>query len=744
MALFDVIMENPNSKKSKTLITSIGIFWKLLKWTFLVGFISFIGLFIIVITHLPPMGEIENPQLDLSTQIYSADGSLLGNLYKTENRIYARLDEISPHVVSALVATEDRRFFSHNGVDALSLFAVFKDVITFQGARGGSTITMQLARNLYDQVGRERSVIRKMKEMIVGIILEKRFTKDEILQAYLNTTCFFGDSYGIEMASRTLFNKPSKNLELKEAALLVGLLKGPDAYHPIRKPEKAKARRNTVLDQMVKYGYLEFTEGEKLKNEDLGIKFKPGKNPASVAPYFREQVKKFLKEWTKNKGYDIYSDGLKVVTTIDSKMQYYAEKAVEEHLKQLQMTFESEFKRTGIPWKKNPEILDRAVRNSRRYQNSKKAGMSEKEIQVMFNEKVRMRIWTYKGEADTLMSLRDSVAHYLKFLETGFTAMDPWSGEIKTWVGGINYRHFQLDHVADSKRQVGSTFKPFVYAAAFEDGKIKPCDKVLDIPVIIELPDGKIWSPDNSGGGDEGMMNYLEALAKSKNQVTGKVMKLVGPEKVCEIAHRLGITSQLNCVHSLALGTTDLNVLEMVRAYASFVNQGFRVNPFFISRIEDKNGVVLEEFKPYKTAALDPNTAYLMVRMLMNVVNSPYGTASRLRSKYQFDIPAGGKTGTTQDNSDGWYVGFTPDLVAGAWVGCSDRRVRFLSTGYGQGANMALPIWAIFMKYVYADSKITMPRRTFLPPEGFDIPLDCPPLEGDSLTGNDQLPQFDK
>jgi penicillin-binding protein 1A len=690
-------------------------------------FLILLALVIYVGVNLPPMAELENPQLDLSTQIYSADGALLGNIYNSENRIFTPLNEISTHVVDALVATEDVRFFDHSGVDGTALIAVMKDRILHGRSRGGSTLTMQLSRNLYRAVGKDDSFLRKIKEMVVSTIVERRFTKEEILQGYLNTSCFFRDTYGIEMGSRTLFGKKANELEIQEAALLVGMLKGPTQYDPVYRPEKSLARRNTVIDQMVKYQKLTADKGEELKKLPLGLKYSRGKNPTStLAPYFRDHVRRFLRDWAKGKNIDLYRDGLKVYTTIDSRMQGYAEKAVEEHLRELQKQLNKELA-NNKPWVKEPSMLDKSMKESQRFKSMTEAGASNAEIKKAFNQKEKMRVWTWEGERDTTLTPMDSLIHYIKFLETGFLAMDPFTGEIRAWVGGINYKHFQYDHVADGRRQVGSTFKPIVYAAAFDEGRFEPCNTVLDIPVAIELPDGKIWSPKNSGGGDEGLMNYMEALAKSKNQVTACLMKNLGPELICQYARELGVESPLNCVPSLCLGTSDLTVMEMTRVYCAFANYGYKVKPFFVARIEDKNGQILAEFVPEKNQAIDSSTAYIMARMLMNVVDHPSGTAHRLRTKYHFKNPMGGKTGTTQNNTDGWFMGITPHLVAGAWVGGADNRIRFSSTAYGQGANMALPIWAIFFKYVYADKKnINLPMDDFKPPSHFKGNLSCP------------------
>lgn len=738
---------------------------KIFRWIFLgtLGIIligSTIFIFI-VSNNLPPMNDIENPQLDLSTRIYTADGEILGTFHNAENRVFIPLDSMSPWVKPALLATEDIRFESHSGIDPRTPFTIIKDLITKRRLRGGSSITQQLARNLYNQVGRENSIARKIKEAIVAVILESRFTKDEIMQAYLNTTSFYGTSYGIEMGAQTLFSKSAADLDLHETALLIGLLKGPSYYSPTRNEERATDRRNTVLDQMKKYQSslneafpdLRLTDRkiQEARDKGLELNFQAGGNSRNIAPYFRDQVKRDVTAILDEKGldekYNLYTDGLKVYTTLDSRMQNYAEKAVKEHLSDLQKTFNSEFKRLGAPWSKNKQILEDAMKQSDRWRQGKKAGLSDKEIEESFENPAKMQLWTWEGAVDTTMTPLDSLIHYIAFLQTGFMSMDPHTGEIKAWVGGIDYGHFKLDHVKQTKRQVGSTFKPIVYAAGMKELH-KPCDQVLDVPVTIELPDGKVWHPTNSGGKDDGLITYYDGLSRSKNQVTAYLMKELGPKRVCEYARALGIRSDLDCVPSLCLGTSSLNVFEMTSVYSTFVNSGIYTEPYLISRIEDKTGRVLYQHVPKIKEALDPETAFTMVRMLQGVVDNLQGTGHRLRTKYKFQNQIGGKTGTTQNNTDGWFMGVTPDLVSGVWVGCDDSRLRFQRTLYGQGANMALPIFGIYMKYVYADEKIGLSQEPFETPEGYQMTTFCPapkknsfwdPEEGDPEEYLDRL-----
>lgn len=693
--------------------------------------LSFIGIILWVSGDLPPMNDIENPKLDISTQIFTADGEKLGSLHNGQDRDYLPIDSMSHWVKDALIATEDVRFYNHSGIDTWTPFTIVKDVVIHQRLRGGSSISQQLARNLYNQVGRENSIFRKVKEAIVAVVLESRFTKNEIMAAYLNTTTFYGNSYGIEMGAQTLFSKSARDLELHEAALMIGLLKGPTYYNPRRHAERALNRRNTVLDQMEKYDVITKKQAKEARELDLGLHYRQGGNSSVMAAYFKDQVKKELKDWKEQTGKDVdlYRDGLRVFTTMDSRMQRYAEKAVTEHLSQLQVTFNRELNKGKDPFKEYPEILKKEMKNSWRWKSAENGGMSTRDIESSFKEKVSMRIFTWdKGMVDTLMTPMDSIIYHQKFLQTGFMSMDPKSGEIKAWVGGIGYDAFKYDHVRQGKRQVGSTFKPFVYTALFERGLKTPCDKVLDMPIAIDLPNGQVWRPQNSGGKDQGLITYYEGLSRSINKATASAMKEVGPDAVCKVAKRLGIESNLDCVYALALGTSDVNVYEMVGAYSALANGGTYTKPYLINRIEDKNGNILYQHTPEIREAVDPITAFTVIRMMQGVIDHLGGTATRLRGTYKFKNQIAGKTGTTQNNSDGWFIGITPNLVSGVWVGCDDRRIRFRSTAYGQGANMALPIWAIYMKYVYADKAIDLPAEPFVAPEGY-IEFVCPTKE---------------
>ncbi|RMG54059.1 MAG: PBP1A family penicillin-binding protein [Bacteroidetes bacterium] len=693
------------------------------------GFIALcvLGFLIFVSTDLPPMDLIENPDSDLSTQLISADGVVLQKFYSRENRVAVHLNEISPHVVNALIATEDVRFYGHSGIDPMSFFSILAGLVKDGEIRGGSTITMQLARNLYDEVGRRSTIIRKLKEYLVSGYIERRFTKQEVMEAYLNTVNIYGDSYGIETTANRLFDKRAKDLTIEESALIVGMLKGQGVYNPFRHPERTQQRRNTILSQMVKYGFLDSTQVDidSLKAIPLSAALVEQEQVhiRGLAPYFREHVREKVKAWCDANGYNLYTDGLRIYTTLDSRMQAHAEAAMKAHMKTLQQDFDRVEDRGQRPLRSEPGILRDLQRRSQRYINAKKAGKSESEIDQEFEEKIRMRVFTWEGEQDTLMSPMDSLRHYARFLEAGMVSIDPATGEVKAWVGGIDYKYFKYDHVATGRRQVGSTFKPFVYGAAIENG-YTPCDKFLNQPVVFENPGGGRWSPKNSDGKIGGLMTLREALANSVNLVSARLMKELTPRTVAQFAYNMGIQSELDEVPSLCLGTTDLSVMELTSAYSTFANQGTRVVPRVITRIEDRSGNVVATFEPEVKDVLNQEKAYLILELLKGVVDQ--GTGQRLRYRYQLRGEIGGKTGTTQNHSDGWFIGVTPNLVTGVWVGAADRRMRFRSIAFGQGANMALPIWALYMKQVYNDPRIGLSEDSRFPrPAGLKVDLSC-------------------
>ncbi len=692
---------------------------------------------------LPSFEELENPKSNLATEIISSDGVVLGK-YFFENRSNVKFEDISPNMVNALIATEDIRFYKHSGIDVRALVRAIKGLVTSQSSGGASTITQQLAKMLFTKKpasGFER-IMQKFKEWIIAVKLERQYTKEEILTMYLNKFDFINNAVGIKSAAQIYFNTNPSELSIEESAVLVGMLKNPSFYNPNRRLLKTQERRNVVLSQMKKYNYISSSEFDSISNLPVVLDFKKASHNIGLAPYLREYLRGQIKKWCDNKekpdgsNYNLYTDGLKIYTTIHSKMQQYAEEAVHSHISALQQDFYTHWKGfTNAPFPKDfstsqiNAILEQGMKRSERYRKLKNTSLTQKEIKTIFNQKVPMKVFSWKGEIDTIMSPMDSIRYYKYFIHSGLMSMDPITGHVKAYVGGINYKHFKYDHVKVGRRQVGSTFKPFLYALALQEG-YSPCYEVPNVPVIFEkdkwgLPD-KDWIPKNSDDKFNGiLMNLKFGMANSINTVTAYIMKQFGPHSVLDFAKKMGITSNLDPVPSICLGTFDLSVYEMVGAYSTFVNKGIWTEPIIVQRIEDKNGILLDDFSPKTSEAMSETTANLMVRMLQGVVDGVYnphadtklGTGVRLRRKYQFENEIGGKTGTTQNNSDGWFMGITPNLVTGVWAGNEDRSVHFRSTFYGQGANMALPIWAEYMQKVYQDS-ITLG----IFPEKFDIP----------------------
>lgn len=717
---------------------------------------------------LPTFEELENPNSNIATEVFSSDGKLLGN-YFIENRSNVQYGDLSPNLVNALIATEDIRFKEHSGVDLRGLARVLvRTVILRQSAGGGSTLTQQLAKNLFPRkdLSKLELVVRKLKEWIIAAQLEKSYTKEEILAMYLNTVSFGSHSYGIKSAARTFFNKTQDSLQVQEAAVLVGLLKAPSYYNPNRNPERSKIRRNTVMGQMKKYELLTEAEYDSLSVLPIELSYTAQDHSSGHATYFREYLRGQISKWCRthtkpesNEPYNLYKDGLKIYTTINSTMQNYAEQAVSEHLGgELQGQFFEHWKGvknapfSRLSKKEMENSLNGDKKRSQRYNvligkecgNCGRRGkyvarIKEKDeeffecsaddcnfknpvtpvdsIDAIFNRPVKMTVYSERGEIDTVMTPMDSIRYYKYFLHAGFMSMDPHSGHVKAWVGGINYKHFQFDHVKLSKRQVGSTFKPFVYTLAM-DAKWSPCTKIPNVPVTFEKGEYgilKSWTPRNSGSEFDGLMLSLKfGLANSINSMTAYVMKNFGPTSVIRMAKNMGIQSDLDTVPSLCLGTSDLSVHEMVGAYSTFANKGVWTEPIIVTRIEDSKGNILEEFLPKQKEAMSEEAASLMLHMLMGVVSGVYdeeaekriGTAVRLRFKYKLRGHIAGKTGTTQNYSDGWFMGVTPNLVSGVWVGCEDRAVHFRRLSLGQGANMALPVWALYMKKIYADGSL--------------------------------------
>ena len=701
---------------------------------------------------LPTFDQLENPKNNLATEIISEDGVVLGK-YFFENRSKVKYKELPENLIDALIATEDIRFREHSGVDGRSfLRALFGVIIKKNNAGGASTITQQLAKMLFTKKpssGVER-IMQKLKEWIISAQLEKRYTKNEIITMYLNRFDWVNNAVGIKSASRVYFNKEPAHLSVEESAMLVGMLKNPSLYNPHRREGLTRERRNVVLSQMKKYNFISDSIFINLHKKPIKLDFKKASHNEGLAPYFREHLRGVLKTWCKKnkrpdgENYNLYTDGLKVYTTINSRLQQFAEEGVKTHISSLQKDFYNHWKGyTKAPypddfeWEQINDIIDQGMRRSDRYKKLKKRGKNESEIKVIFKKPVSMTLFSWNGEIDTVLSPRDSIWYNKYFIHSGMMSMDPVTGHVKAYVGGINYKHFKYDHVVHGKRQVGSTFKPFLYSLAIQEG-YSPCYKVPNVPVVFDKNRWgleKDWAPKNSGNEfDELSLTLKFGLANSINSITAYIMKQFGPQAVVDLAKKIGIKSKILAVPSLCLGTFDLSVYEMVGAYSTFVNKGVWIEPIFITKIEDKNGVILEEFTPNTQEAMSRQTADLMIRMLQGVVDGVYspeagkkrGTGVRLRYTYGFKNEMGGKTGTTQNQSDGWFIGITPNLVTGVWSGCEDRSAHFRDIYYGQGANMALPVYAEYLKRVYAD---TLNTRVF--PVAFDISktidvqLDC-------------------
>jgi len=692
--------------------------------------------------NLPKVDELLNPKNNQATVVYSGDMKIIGKYY-SENRVSVKFSQLDSDLVNALIATEDARFHEHSGVDVKALGRSVAGVFIGGNKGGGSTISQQLAKMMFPRrkLSKPMIVIQKMKEWIIATRLEKLYTKEEILSLYLNKFDFLNLAVGIKSASQIYFNRSQDSLNIDQAAMLIGMAKNPSLFNPKRHPDTTLHRRNVVMHQMVKYGYLSQQKYDSLKQLPLGLDFHPEDHNEGLATYFREYLREnFLAKWCKehinpetNEPYNIYNDGLKIYTTIDSRMQQYAEEAVTEHMTELQKLFSKEClnkKNAPFAWNVSKDeirnMMNSSMKRSERWQKLRERGLSDAEITETFYKPAQMRVYTLNGERDTTLTPYDSIKYYKSFLQTGFMAMEPQTGYVKAWVGGINHKHFKYDHVKVSKRQVGSTFKPFVYALAIQEG-YSPCYQVANVRTCITGEDGKEWCPDNSDGekGTGKMVTLKYALANSINYITAWIMKQYGPHAVVNLARRLGITSDIPEVPSICLGTPDISVFEMVAANSTFANKGTYIQPTFITRIEDKNGKVLEEFIPKSDEVFNEERAYAMISLMRGVVD--HGTGYRLRFKFKLMNQIAGKTGTTQHNADGWFIGLTPDLAAGAWVGGEDRSIHFNSIQEGQGASMALPIWGRFFQKVYADKTLKVTKGDFPRPAGLDpkLDLDC-------------------
>ncbi len=783
-------MEKQDNKRNKkrSLGTLLTLMW-LGFAAFIIGiFLFFVLVYNGVIGYMPPIEELKNPSDKFASVIYSADGKEIGRYFKnTGNRVYADFDEISQHVVDALIATEDSRFKEHSGIDAQALGRVLVKTLILQNrnAGGGSTITQQLAKQLYStpSSGLLSRAMQKPIEWMIAVKLERYYSKDEILKMYLNQFDFLYNAVGIKSAAWVYFGKKPEELNIQEAATLVGMAKNPSYYNPVRYNERTRERRNVVLEQMCKAGKLTRAEVDSLSALPLELSFHKVDHKDGIAPYFREELRRMLRatkpersnyrgwemqkflddstQWENNplfgwieknpkpdgSKYDIYNDGLKIYTTIDTRMQQYAEEAVAQHMgRYLQPAFNREIRgsRTA-PYTANRaelseiranHLIRAAIRNTDRYRQMKNAGFSREEIEREFNTPRDMKVFTYNGYVDTVMTPRDSVLYHKAFLRCGFMAMDPLNGHVKAYVGGPDFSSFQYDMVSTGRRQIGSTVKPFLYTYAMEEG-FTPCDMLSNTQPVITDESGRTWMPRNSGRARVGEMVDLRwALTNSNNWISARLISQLSPPALVRTMHNFGITSELPPVMSLCLGPSDVSVKEMVTAYTAFANQGMRVDPVFVTAIADNNGNIIAEFSPKHTEVISETAYYRILSMLLNVVDS--GTGRRLRGgPYNISAQLGGKTGTTNYNADGWFMGFTPQLVAGAWVGGDERYIHFSTMAYGQGAAMSLPIYGLFMKKVFADSSLPYSQSA-----RFDFPaeIDLCEKEDYGLAADEEAP----
>lgn len=739
-----------------------------IKWMWRLFFMGIVGLFLLFggaalewYGPMPDLQQLENPRTNLATQIISSDGEILGKYYLDDNRTPITYEELPQNMVQALIATEDERFYEHAGIDWRGTLRAF----AYLGKRGGaSTITQQLARQIFVGVrsrNKIKAVLQKAQEWVIAVQLEQRYTKNEILSLYLNKYDFGYQADGVRSAAKIFFNKTPQTLSIEESATLVGMLKNSSLYNPIRRPERVKERRNIVFQQMVRNELITQKEKDSLSQLPITINYTPESHREGLATYFRAYLKEFMDDWIaenpKPDGskHSLYRDGLRIFTTIDSRMQAMGEAAVDAHMKNLQQEFFRQNTKRANPTApfldlREGEIdtlMERTAYRTERWRKMKLAGIEESEILASFYEKVPMRIFSWKGEKDTVMTPMDSIRYYKHFLRASLMSMEPQSGHVKTWVGGFNYKHFQYDQVKQGRRQIGSTFKPFLYATAIDQLKLSPCDSLPDALYCIEpMKHGNMdaWCPKNSGDKYGRTRTLKNALANSVNTISARIMDLVGPRPVINLARKMGITSNLPAVPSIALGTPDISLFEMVGAYSTFANQGIYVKPVVITRIEDKNGRALYEVVPETQDVLSQEAAYVTVNLLQGVTKA--GSGARLRHAglektsyvyekvitgypYVFENPIAGKTGTTQNQSDGWFMGMVPNLATGVWVGGEDRAIHFKDIAFGQGATMALPIWAVYMKSLYENADLGISVEDFTAPEVLTIPIECEELD---------------
>ncbi len=739
-----------------------------IKWMWRLFFMGIVGLFLLFggaalewYGPMPDLQQLENPRTNLATQIISSDGEILGKYYLDDNRTPITYEELPQNMVQALIATEDERFYEHAGIDWRGTLRAF----AYLGKRGGaSTITQQLARQIFVGVrsrNKIKAVLQKAQEWVIAVQLEQRYTKNEILSLYLNKYDFGYQADGVRSAAKIFFNKTPQTLSIEESATLVGMLKNSSLYNPIRRPERVKERRNIVFQQMVRNELITQKEKDSLSQLPITINYTTESNREGLATYFRAYLKEFMDDWIaenpKPDGskHSLYRDGLRIFTTIDSRMQAMGEAAVDAHMKNLQQEFFRQNTKRANPTApfldlREGEIdtlMERTAYRTERWRKMKLARIEESEILASFYEKVPMRIFSWKGEKDTVMTPMDSIRYYKHFLRASLMSMEPQSGHVKTWVGGFNYKHFQYDQVKQGRRQIGSTFKPFLYATAIDQLKLSPCDSLPDALYCIEpMKHGNMdaWCPKNSGDKYGRTRTLKNALANSVNTISARIMDLVGPRPVINLARKMGITSNLPAVPSIALGTPDISLFEMVGAYSTFANQGIYVKPVVITRIEDKNGRALYEVVPETQDVLSQEAAYVTVNLLQGVTKA--GSGARLRHAglektsyvyekvitgypYVFENPIAGKTGTTQNQSDGWFMGMVPNLATGVWVGGEDRAIHFKDIAFGQGATMALPIWAVYMKSLYENADLGISVEDFTAPEVLTIPIECEELD---------------
>jgi penicillin-binding protein 1A len=764
------------SKKQETNDFSKYIRWF---WIVFLGGILSIGLIFLlaswgVFGEMPDHTVLENPKTNLATEIISSDGKTLGKFYFDDNRTPVDYSELPKNLVDALIATEDARFYDHSGIDARG---TLRAAIKLGSGGGASTISQQLAKQLFHGEGSKNiieRVLQKAKEWIIATRLERQYTKEEIIAQYFNIYDFGNNADGIRSASRIYFGKEPQDLNLKESAMLVGMFKNSSLYNPRRNPVGVKNRRNVVLAQMNKYEFIDEIVKDSLQKTELDLDYTPETHNAGIATYFREYLRDFMKQWIKDnpkpdgEKWSLYNDGLKIYTTIDSRMQQYAEDAVQKHMPRLQ----AEFDHQNTP-DRNPTapfleldldeidaLMKRSMRQSERWRHMKyDLKKSDKEIIESFDKPTQMEVFSWKGEIDTIMKPIDSMRYYKSFLHTGMMSMDPQTGHVKAWVGGVNYKHFQYDHVKQGKRQVGSTFKPFVYATAIDQLHLSPCDTLPNTQITIEANkygNPEPWTAKNSDGKYGGFKTLKNALANSTNTITARLMDKVGPQPVIDMAKNLGVEEEILPVPAIALGTPDLSVYEMVAAYSTFANKGVYNKPVLVTRIEDKNGTVLFQFTPESKDVLSEEVAYVTVNLMEGVTQG--GSGTRLRHTwagntqvykeiitgypYGFDNPIAGKTGTTQNQSDGWFMGMVPNLVTGVWVGAEDRAAHFRTITYGQGASMALPIWGLYMKSCYENPELGISKGNFEKPNELSIQVDCDnyqPDEGASQSIDEDL-----